>query len=347
MKTKFKISVEDLSLRNAWLKHYWKPLTANNVLSNWPKHLDHIRIEPIRQALHNACTDIYKSLLEPNLYRDLDSTFTVLASYGTFKDPVTGTMFRVSKPQQVANFLASLCAECAIYWDDLYSDKTAEEIKYFKENTMWGQTLDAYEVFVSQDPTLKQKPNNSKPVSSNNQGVGNNASNSSGTYSSKSGLDLTSAHGLVDTNKYFVNNQPSIFWIKGKFNTNGKTSPRVHVSPLKNDDPCIVKYSSGQGYDDCILYFEDITEADTFLKQVHITCTDPKIDPNGWVIKKTLVDKNGYFKINTNLGPALILAKKLHEALEGNTSQEEALEEIAMPQDDWNNRLHELLEFFN
>ena len=69
-----------------------------------------------------------------------------------------------------------------------------------------------------------------------------------------------------------------------------------------------VNLSSGQGFDDCVLYFDDLQKANEFM----LKCAN--IAPSkvqNLTTRKQTTDQNGYFRVNTQFGEALIKASRL------------------------------------
>ena len=91
-----------------------------------------------------------------------------------------------------------------------------------------------------------------------------------------------------------------------------KTTPKIHVSPQGQAAPLRVKYTSGQGHNDCILYFETQAAADTFK----VKCEANLPSNVAFLkVKKLATDPNGYVPVDTQYGPAWIKASKLHEEI--------------------------------
>ena len=134
-------------------------------------------------------------------------------------------------------------------------------------------------------------------------------------------LFRNNCNGLVDpkgTKLSKISNDGLVYWIGGEFsNGNNKTKPKLHVSPLTkgtpNQNPLPVKYSTGQGEDDCILFFASEGAAKNFLglAQANMPNTVASLE-----VKKVKEDTNGYVEVITNLGNAYIKAYKLREEVE-------------------------------
>lgn len=111
-----------------------------------------------------------------------------------------------------------------------------------------------------------------------------------------------------------------VYWIGGEFTNPGKTQPKLHVKPQYSRTPLKVDYGSGQGYNDCILYFASEQDARNFMSIADVN------KPNkvkSLQIKKIGEDKNGYVEVETEFGNAYIKASKLHEEIEEDLENKE------------------------
>lgn len=122
---------------------------------------------------------------------------------------------------------------------------------------------------------------------------------------------------------------------------------RPNINPRGNA-PYKVKLTNGNGSEDCVLYFEDyqksiefftkLIKADYANKNVLGITTAPATGsgllvtipgqgdfytPNKMGCKYVAPDPNGYIEVETELGPAYILARKLNEEIEDEISLEE------------------------
>ena len=89
----------------------------------------------------------------------------------------------------------------------------------------------------------------------------------------------------------------------------------MHVKPQYGKTPLKVYYGSGQGYNDCILYFASEQSARNFMSIADTNKNKP-INVKSLQLKKIGEDKNGYVAVDTEFGPAYIKASKLHEEVE-------------------------------
>lgn len=104
-----------------------------------------------------------------------------------------------------------------------------------------------------------------------------------------------------------------VYWIGGEFTNPGKTQPKLHVKPQYGKTPLKVDYGSGQGYNDCILYFDSEQAARNFM---NIADANKPSKVKSLQLKKIGEDKNGYVEVDTEFGHAYIKASKLHEEVE-------------------------------
>ena len=104
-----------------------------------------------------------------------------------------------------------------------------------------------------------------------------------------------------------------VYWIGGEFTNPGKTQPKLHVKPQHGKTPLKVDYGSGQGYNDCILYFASEQDARNFMS---IADVNKPSKVKSLQLKKIGEDKNGYVEVDTEFGHAYIKASKLHEEVE-------------------------------
>lgn len=111
-----------------------------------------------------------------------------------------------------------------------------------------------------------------------------------------------------------------VYWIGGEFAKPGKTQPRLHVMPQNGKRPLKVNYGSGQGYNDCILYFASEQAARTFMGAAD---ANKPSKVKSLQLKKIGEDTNGYVEVETEFGNAYIKASKLHEEVEEDLENKE------------------------
>jgi len=314
------ITAEELQLSQAWLKTVFFPALHDNTdyLANGSRY-----------TLCNACKAIYNFICQKQ-WIDISGYISDLAGmhYKVVDERTPesgnnwyGSWYKVSA-SKLYKFFANICRVKQIWWED--DEHTKEEMTAFLSTPM-GKTLWEFGCFISQDDSAT-KVNIKTPSNSAPRQQRASSGSSSGSAGSGSKLNKGNAGGLLAQDKEIIN-QTDMYWICGEFATPGKTKPRIHVSPINQPAPLKVKYNSGQGFDDCILYFTDKIEATAFMAKCD--AAKPSTVAN-LEVKRVSTDPNGYFKVNTEFGEAYIKAAKLHEMLEQleESSEEHVLEEI-------------------
>lgn len=203
-----------------------------------------------------------------------------------------------------AMYLASFCQEKEIYFDDYIAPKyTAQEIAAFK-STLLGKALVDCECFISQDPSLQV----TQPAAPTPRTV-RTAPISAGKP------NIANCNGLVD--KVKVPMSGNVYWIGGSWLTPGKTTPRVHVKPLRSTNSQgqleVFTNGSGQGYEDMVLFWPNSMLATDVANKIDQTKHGPKV-ANYQVKRQTA--KGDYYKVNTEFGEAYIQADRLVEMIE-------------------------------
>ena len=209
----------------------------------------------------------------------------------------------------MTKFLAYICLTNHIFWDE--NGHSEYEVNYFQK-TKLGKALKDATCFVSQQNAILQKeiaaaetPINTTPDTPKRASSGGSAS---GKITRT--ISINNCGGLVSTTKEVPGVAKMIF-IQGEWITPKATTPRVFVTPnVASQKTLKVNVSSGQGFDDCVLYFADIDKANAFMEQCR------GINANkvqNLTIRKQTTDQNGYFRVNTDFGEAFIKAARLGE----------------------------------
>ena len=311
---------DELMVANRWLKTIFFPIVNGNFNRDYLSYRTYSN-SSVTGAVNRIYNFITKLLWDTN--NDLEPDIERLSkSYTIYKiDPDgidDGTKdcpnhYSLTKAQ-ICRFIANLCAKCEIFWDD--TQHTPEELRYFIATPM-GKALWDFRCFVSQEPdTVKVKT----PSASTGTTRSVSPSSSSGSSaSSGSKLNLQNAGGLLSQTKE-VPSVSDMYWIDGEFVNPGKTKPRLHVKPFNQPGPLTVSYGSGQGFDDCVLFFDDYNKATDFMNKA---LSNMPTNVRSLGIKRQKTDSNGYFKVSTLFGDAYIKASKLHEMLEKLEEQKE------------------------
>ena len=307
---------DELTLGNKWLKTVFFPAINDNFDFSY---LAFPTYGSAMRRVAEACKTIYKNIT--SLYWDtsnsLEYYLDLLDNKGAaYKIDPKGiddgnNTYKFTR-NQLCRVLANLCAKCEIFWDD--TQHTPEELRYFI-GTPFGKALWDFRCFVSQEPeVIKVKI----PTSGTKQATTSTSKASTGAASNGGLLNINNCSGLISSGKE-ANGNSYVYWIGGEFNPIGKTKPRLHVKPYNAPSPLSVSFKSGQGYDDCVLFFFDMTTASDFLAKAIAKAPSNVVNLE---VKKVKTDTNGYFKVNTEFGEAYIKASKLNEMLEQANKEE-------------------------
>ena len=318
------LTPEELQTGNKWLKTVFFPCVKQgntDYVSSWNK-----------SDVNVACKTIYKFIVERQIDTGgtLEPHFDALGKaeyYGDSSLDYANT-YKI-KARTFMKIFANICAKREIFWDD--GEYTPFELDYFKK-TPFGETLWDFRCFVSQEPDVRKAPA-ATSATTRTTSAGNNAANGSTTPAAPKAPRATgaghtlyrnNAGGIVGTSKDILT-VPEMYCILGEFNPKGKTSPKIHVSPQGQGAPLRVKYTSGQGHNDCILYFDSLSAANDFK-----TKCDANLPANVAFlkVKKLATDPNGYVQVDTQYGPAWIKASKLHEEIVEDEADVELVEDV-------------------
>lgn len=311
------LTPEELQAGNKWLKTVFFPCIkqgdSNYIAQSWA-HSD----------VTAACKAIYDAVVERlwDTQNKLTQHFETLANVPYYNDPQVGDVYTL-KAKEIMKIFANICAKREIFWDD--GEYTAPELDYFRK-TPFGEILWDFRCFVSQEPDTLKIPTTKTPKATSGSSSTSSAPKAPRAAGTGAGHTLyrNNAGGIVGTTKEILTGS-EMYCILGEFNPKGKTTPKIHVSPQNQAAPLRVKYTSGQGHNDCILYFETAAAADTFK----VKC-EANLPANVAFlkVKKLPTDPNGYVPVDTQYGPAFIKASKLHEEVFEDTEDVELVEDV-------------------
>lgn len=282
----------------------------------------------VRGAIKTVCDEITLRSFD---FFNVDTALNQLADCKFFVDPtaygrVKGARMVKRTPEQLAGFIANFCAEQGIYWDDVNTHKTVQEMDQYKK-TLLGGAVWEYDCFLSQQlnkgnattasaasttgATPAAQPATRAPRAPKAPGQGPaNPYKSSGPQSSKA-RDLKGNPG----DKVYANTKVSFCIVAD--NAKSASPAYALVKPLNKqgdngNGTNKVFVSSSHGYADCTCYFDDINDANAFLAQCNAKNWGPDIS-NLRVMKRTS-ESNGYFIVGTEFGDCAISAKRMNEA---------------------------------
>lgn len=318
------LTPEELAIGNKWLKTIFFPCvkqgTTEYLSYDWQE------FETV-----DACKVIYQAIIDRLLDTKgiIDQALVTLANIKYLNNPnngnnAVGDVYDL-KMSLLSAIFANICARKEIFWDD--SEYTSFELDYFKK-TKFGEALWNFRCFVSQEPnkikvaTPKATATTPKTKTAASSAATNNTTSASHT------LYRNNAGGIIGTTKSILNTK--MYYIVGEFNPKGKTSPRIHVSPQNQTAPLKVKYTSGQGFNDCMLYFDDSTVANDFKAKCEANLPS---NIAFLAVKTTAPDPNGYVQVDTQYGKAWIKAKKLHEEIIENEAVETLTANVDLMED--------------
>ena len=288
-----------------------------------------------RDAAKTVCACITSRKVETQKFLAFDEAINTLSRCTFLPDLTISKGYVRVTPESICAFIAWFCDENKLVYNNI--NTSVEEMKQIK-NTLIGKTLwDNY--LFAKDHTPENNPNKGPininidiPNTSSTQAT-SAASTSSGNTGTpvattvKAGsaaghtLYRHNANGILTQGKLTnISNGYYVYWIGGEFTNSGKTQPKLHVKPQYGKTPLKVDYGSGQGYNDCILYFASEQAARNFMS---IADANKPSKVKSLQLKKIGEDKNGYVEVDTEFGPAYIKASKLHEEVEESLEDKE------------------------
>lgn len=308
------LSNDDLTLYKSWMKNIFLAYGVKD--GGDPEYLYwKSQYQTVKQACKNIIDTIVNLKFETDNYQPAATAIEYLSnSNGYYRVPGDGKTEYWLKPKQVAQFIAYFCFEHKIYWDDAVHTKY--ELDYFKKTEL-GAALWKADCFISQQNDLRAKQakldaKHDKMLATDNTTstpkAPRAASSNNGPAKSGRTISLQNCAGLVSAQKEVPSAYKMLF-IQGEWTSPKKTTPRIFVTPNNGVSPLKVNLGSGQGFDDCVLMFDDITKANAFLAQ----CLDLRTDVINLTLRKQTTDPNGYFRVNTQFGEAFIKAARLGE----------------------------------
>ena len=222
--------------------------------------------------------------------------------------------------QQIANIIAAFCAENEIFWDDVNTHRTTVEMDTYRKSIL-GNACWEFKCFLSQQTEEAPSKYAAKFAAERGGAAKAKATKRSGApkigYKSSGGKSAE-IKGLIGKPGEKIDlsamcDQPIAILCKSD-----KPKPQfAFVDPIANKvDPNKVKLGDPSGYSSCKLFFASMADAYKAIDKILVSDIDIPSHITGFDIRKdTRVDKNGYFKINTEIGHAYIKASKLNEAI--------------------------------
>lgn len=307
-----------------------KKLTASE--QSWSRTVLHDIFEAggltkrsVRDAGHNRIMSMHemegaKALCDEIKFRNfdfpkLDSVLYRLARFVSFEQLHAARTRKSLTAHQIANILASFCAENEIYWDDINTHRTTVEMDTYRMSVL-GKSCWEFGCFLSQQAA--KKPTRAPRAASTPRDPG--AAPKSGYKSS--GPRSGEIKGLIGTpGEKITFSRSDILFVIVCDSSKPKTQ-YVYVDPLTyKADPNMARLGDPSGYSACKLFFKELTEAQAAVDTIKEHFKIPE-HITGFTIKRQSADSNGYFKIATDLGPAYIKASKLNEEIVEEVTEE-------------------------
>lgn len=226
-----------------------------------------------------------------------------------------------AEEKDIARAIASFCAANEIFWDDVNTRRTTVEMDTYRMGPL-GSACWEFNCFLSQQTSKK-------PAKSSTGGTSKAYDyKSSGP---KSGL----ISGLIGKpgEKILI---PGTFMFDILCKSTKSKKQFVYIDPIRyRSTENKVLLGDPSGYSTCKLFFESPIEAEAAIRAINDGIDSGKFKVpadlsgfSGLEVMKTKVDSNGYFKVNTEVGPAYIKASKLNEAIDADLAEEVESKEI-------------------
>lgn len=288
-----------------------------------------------RDAAKTICDCIKNRKVETQRFLAFDAAINTISKCAFTPELTANTGYIKEDATTLCTFIAWFCDENKLVYNNI--NTSVEEMKQIKNTTIGTTLWDNYLFATGHTPEMR--PAGQQAVVGSQNAASNSASQTTNTSTqstsagtstpaqAKQGnvsghtLYRNNASGILTQGKLTkIANSGYVYWIGGEFAKAGKTQPKLHVKPQNGKNPLKVDYGSGQGYNDCILYFASEQAAKNFMG---IADANKPSKVKSLQIKKIGEDKNGYVEVATEFGNAYIKASKLHEEVEEAVEQKE------------------------
>lgn len=274
--------------------------TNNLQKSSWP-----ISDSRFVSAAQTICTELVN-----RDFSNIDQAVNMIARF-RFQPNYTGTgKYKTLKPEAVAKAIVYFAELVNLYWDDTI--RTPYEVDEFKK-TLLGDAVYKYRRYIS---AIKDKTVRSH-ASGATSSTAKVASSAPQNNYKQSGPQSKNVRGLLGKpGDKVLADGPISYRIEGdKIQSN---TPKVFIKPLTASGEINgtnkIFISSGNGYTDCICFFDDPNEAQSFLDKI-IAAGRVPANVSNIHVAKVKSDANGYFLVNTEFGVCAISARTLNEAI--------------------------------
>ena len=251
--------------------------------------------------------------------KKLDDCLKLIADGDKLRTAVGGHIKRSA--EWCAEVIGWFCETNKIMWDD--SNKTKYELDAVKD-TILGKALFEHGCFLNTKPQAPQAQPTTQTRSASTKQPGQPPVSN---YKS-SGGHSQDIPNLVNSQKDYLGGP--VYCITA--DKVGKNTPRAFITPLSVSGSNIktvsqasaetIKFGSGNGYTDCTLFFDTMTDAQVFFN--YCVSTFGSKYTNIQICQNKNADKNGYFLVSTSIGRAYIKASVLNEELEEKLTEEKS-----------------------
>lgn len=267
--------------------------------------------------VHESSVEAAKKVCEEIKFRNFDF-YAIDLALGKlarlyYTDIHSAHKDRMFSPEQIANMLAAFCAEQEIFWDDVNTHRTTVEMDTYRKSLL-GKACWEFNCFLSQqtDKPAVRKSLRAPRVAG--------AAPKSGYKSS--GPKSGEIKGLIGKPGEKIKLTSNLVVIS--CDSSKPKAQYVFVDPLTyRADINKVKLGDPSGYSACKLFFDSVSTAETAIEVIKRSITIPE-HITGFTLKRQAADPNGYFKIDTEVGPAYIKASKLNEEIREEMDEEPA-----------------------
>ena len=335
---KAKAWLHDVFIWGGWASTPQRTVPIENYRYMYGTHEENFRKDDpkYQDAAKTICACIKHRTVETQRFLKFDAAINTISQCSFLPDLEIKRGYVRENPDTLCAFIAWFCEENNLVYNNI--NTSVEEMKQIK-NTLIGKTLwDNY--LFARDHIPENNPNKGTINISAHADTGNSntsTTQSTSTTSTQSGtptattvktggaaghtLYRNNASGIITKGKLTdIARNHYMYWIGGEFTNPGKTQPKLHVKPQGGKSPLKVDYGSGQGYNDCILYFVSEQDARNFMS---VADANKPNKVKYLQLKKIGEDKNGYVEVSTEFGNAFIKASKLHEEVEEDLENKE------------------------
>ena len=251
-------------------------------------------------------------------FANIDNAINRISNFRFIPNYNNSGKYKSLKSEAVAKAIIYFAERIGLYWDDTV--RTPYEINDFKK-TLLGDAVYKYGRYIS---AIKDTAKGKSSSASSTGATPRAASAQPQNNYKQSGPQSGNARGLLGNpgDKVYADG-PISYRIEGdKLQSN---TPKVFIKPLTASGAAgnsnKIYISSGNGYTDCVCYFDDPNEAQKFLDKVLPDV--PKLIQEKRAISgianlhvvKVKSDPNGYFLMSTEYGACAVSAKTLNEAM--------------------------------